>query len=214
MTREPQADAMVSTALIPRGISDRRVLNAFRKVPRSVFVPKDLFEQAYADCPLSIGEGQTISQPYMAALMTECLRLSGTEKVLEIGTGSGYQTAILAELAKEVYSVERFETLAERAGHTLKKLGYTNCRIKTGDGTLGWEEFAPFDAIIVTAAAPEIPASLFDQLAEGGRLVIPVGDSFSQVLRVVEKRNARACQVDVCGCVFVPLLGKEGWRKE
>lgn len=203
---------MVKEQLIPRGISDRRVLEAFDRVQRHKFVPLDMQKIAYADNPLPVGEGQTISQPYMVALMTEKLALKGDEKVLEIGTGSGYQAAILAELAKEIYSIERFTMLAERARETLECTGYKNVKIMTGDGTLGWGEYAPFDRIIVTAGAPHIPETLFAQLKEGGRMVIPVGGGLSQVLTVVEKEDGRIKAHDICGCVFVPLVGKEGWK--
>ena len=205
---------MVQEQLIPRGINEPRVLSAFRRVQRHKFVPNKMEDMAYSDHPLPVGEGQTISQPYMVALMTEKLALSGEEKVLEIGTGSGYQAAILAELAKEVYSMERFSPLANKAQETLASLGYNNIHIKVGDGTLGWKEFAPFDRIIVTAGAPHIPESLFEQLSENGKLVIPVGGSFSQVLTVAEKKRGKISQEEICGCVFVPLVGKEGWRRE
>jgi len=206
-------DRMIEQQLMPRDISDRRVLSAFRKVERHKFVPADVSGASYEDHPLPIGEGQTISQPYMAALMTQCLRLKGMEKVLEIGTGSGYQTAVLATLAKEVYSLERIASLAERAEGLLKILGYDNVKVGVGDGTLGWKEYAPYDGIIVTAAAPKIPESYIEQLNENGRLVIPVGSSLSQVLTVIEKGPAGITSSEICGCVFVPLLGKEGWRE-
>lgn len=208
---EDKRRAMVDEQLIPRGISDHRVLDAFRKVPRHEFVPEKYRDSAYNDYPLPIGDNQTISQPYMVALMTECLRLSGASRALEVGTGSGYQTAILAEIAKEVYSVERFASLASAAQDILKKLGYINCIIRSGDGTLGWEEYAPYDGIVVTAGAPGIPESLVRQLKDGGRLVIPIGRSFSQMLTVVEKKGRSISTTEVCGCVFVPLVGKEGW---
>src|SRR3989338_205006 len=159
---------MVEEQLIPRGIKDSKVLEAFRKVERHKFIPQDSKESAYADFPVPIGEGQTISQPYIVALMTECLGLTGSEKVLEIGTGSGYQTAILAELAKEVYSIERFVSLAKKADITLKELGYSNIQLSIGDGTEGWEEFAPYDAIIVTAGAPSVPEPLVDNWPKAG----------------------------------------------
>ncbi|MDD5450165.1 MAG: protein-L-isoaspartate(D-aspartate) O-methyltransferase [Candidatus Omnitrophica bacterium] len=209
---EVERNAMVDAQLIARGITDRRVLDAFRRVLRHEFVPDSLKKQAYEDHPLPIGEGQTISQPYMVAIMTESLGLKGSEKVLEIGTGSGYQTAILAELAKEVYSIERFADLADAAKKTLDGLGYKNVTVKTGDGTLGWQEQAPYDGIIVTAGAPEIPESLIKQLKESGRLVIPVGGTFSQVLTVFTKKKDKIISNEICGCVFVPLVGKEGWR--
>ncbi|MGB2706468.1 MAG: protein-L-isoaspartate(D-aspartate) O-methyltransferase [Candidatus Omnitrophota bacterium] len=206
-------DRMVEQQLKPRDISDRGVLEAFRKVERHKFVPEDMRESAYEDHPLPIGEDQTISQPYMVALMTQCLRLKGSEKVLEIGTGSGYQAAVLATLAKEVYSLERIASLAERAEGVLKVLGYSNVRVGVGDGTLGWKEHAPYDGIIVTAAAPKIPEAYIEQLNEGGRLVIPVGSSFSQILTVIEKGPSGVTASEICGCVFVPLLGKEGWKE-
>lgn len=204
---------MVEGQLIPRGISDKRVLEAFLRVERHEFVPADLREDAYRDHPLPIGEGQTISQPYMVALMTQCLGLTGKEKVLEIGAGSGYQAAILANLAKEVYSVERIGSLAKRAGETLKRLGYNNVKVEISDGTLGWEEYAPYDGIVVTAAAPDIPPPYIEQLKEGGRLIIPAGSMFTQVLTVIEKKKDALRTSEVCGCVFVPLVGKYGWKK-
>ena len=164
---------MVDTQIAARGITDKRVLAAFGKVPRHKFVPEDFQDAAYSDHPLPIGNGQTISQPYMVALMTEKLALKDGERVLEIGTGSGYKLAILAELAKEVYSIERFENLAEAARAKMEALGYRNVVIRSGDGTLGWEEYAPYDGIVVTAAAPDIPQSLVRQLKQGGKLVIP-----------------------------------------
>ncbi len=204
---------MVEQQLIPRGISNERVLEAFRTVERHVFIPAELRDSAYEDHPLPIGEGQTISQPYMVALMTQCLDLKGDEKILEIGTGSGYQAAILATIVKEVYSVERVELLAKRAESALKKLGYNNVKIKVGDGTLGWKEYAPYDGIIVTAAAPKIPDTYMEQLSVGGKLVIPAGEMYSQVLTVVEKKTDGIRAREICGCVFVPLLGKEGWKE-
>jgi len=205
---------MVEEQLIPRGIYNSRVLAAFRKVPRHEFVSRDIIQNAYNDYPLPIGEKQTISQPYMVALMTESLRLKGGEKVLEVGTGSGYQSAILAELAKDVYSIERFERLADVSSSILKKLGYNNVHIKSGDGTLGWKEFAPYDGIVVTAGAPGIPESLIEQLKDGGRLLIPVGaDSFRHTLTLVEKMGKDIRASELCGCMFVPLIGKEGWNR-
>lgn len=206
--------AMVGQQLVPRGISDSKVLDAFSKVPRHEFVPEELKRSAYDDYPLPIGDAQTISQPYMVALMTECLRLKGKEVVLEIGTGSGYQAAILGEIAKIVYSVERFPELAQRADKLLRSLGYSNINIKVGDGTLGWEEFAPYDGIVVTAGAPDIPSSLVKQLKDGGRLVIPLGrDGFGQVLTVVERAGKSVNISEICACTFVPLVGKEGWAE-
>lgn len=202
---------MVDIQLASRDIVDGRVLEVFRKIPRHLFVKESLWQDAYGDFPLPIGCGQTISQPYMVALMTQCLELKGEEKVLEIGTGSGYQTAILAELSKEVYSVERYEELTSNAKNILDQLGYTNIHIKTEDGTLGWEEFSPYDGIIVTAGAPDVPKTLKDQLKDGGRLVIPVGGTYSQVLTVVRRKGDRFTETQICGCVFVPLVGRYGW---
>ena len=207
-------EMMVEEQLIPRGISDRRVLEVMRKVPRHVFIPTAGLENAYGDYPMPVGSGQTISQPYMVALMTQCLGLCGEEKVLEIGTGSGYQAAILAELAKEVYSVERHETLAKNAQAILGKFAYTGIKIKVGDGTEGWQEYAPFDGIVVTAGTPSIPAPLIEQLAEGGRLVAPVGGGFSQTLILARKQGGRITQEEICGCTFVPLIGKYGWKAD
>lgn len=211
MNPDVARDQMVLRQLIPRGIKDKKVLDVFRKVPRHKFIGEKFLTSAYADHPLPIGGGQTISQPYMVALMTELLALFGSEKVLEIGTGSGYQAAILAELAKEVYSTERIEDLAQQARTVLDEQGYTNIKIESRDGTLGWKEFSPYNAIIVTAGAPKIPQPLVEQLAEGGRMVIPVGSSFSQMLTLVEKTPEGIRTIEVCGCVFVPLVGKEGW---
>jgi len=202
---------MINIQLIPRGISDKLVLDAMRKVPRHKFIPKDLEASAYNDRALPIGDGQTISQPYMVAIMTEKLGLSGGEKILEIGTGSGYQTAILAEIAKEVYSIEVVPSLAERSNKKLEELGCRNITVTSGDGTLGLPDKAPFDGIIVTAGAPSIPKPLTDQLSDGGRLVIPVGDAFSQVLTIVKKQGNKLEVERSIGCVFVPLVGKYGW---
>lgn len=204
---------MVEGQLIPRGIKSPEVLNAFRTVPRHEFVGRRYRDEAYSDHPLPIGEGQTISQPYMVALMTERLRLKGADKVLEVGTGSGYQAAILSRIAGEVYSVERFPALATMAASTMKLLGYSNFKLKVGDGTMGWEEFAPYDGIVVTAGSPIVPPTLLKQLKDGGRMVIPVGGELGQILTVVEKRGDLFKADEVCGCVFVPLIGKEGWRE-
>jgi protein-L-isoaspartate(D-aspartate) O-methyltransferase len=206
--------AMVIEQLIPRNISESKVLEAFRKVPRHEFVPEELRQSAYNDYPLPIGEDQTISQPYMVALMTECLKLKGGERVLEVGTGSGYQAAILGEIAGEVYSVERFKDLADKASEVLSSLGYKNIHIKAGDGTLGWSEFAPYDGIVVTAGAPAIPESLVKQLKDGGSLVIPVDrGGFGQTLTLVERTGRTTRTSDICACTFVPLIGKEGWAE-
>jgi len=213
MEFEEERKRMVEVQLKGRRIRDKRVLEAMGKVPRHKFVEKKLHASAYADHPLPIGEGQTISQPYMVALMTQCLELKGDENVLEIGTGSGYQAAILAELAKEVYSLERFESLARRATKVLREIGYTNIKLKVGDGTKGWEEHSPYEGIMVTAGSPGIPQTLIDQLSEGGRMVIPVGSSFSQELVVVKKRKGKAEKKNICDCIFVPLIGEFGWKE-
>jgi protein-L-isoaspartate(D-aspartate) O-methyltransferase len=213
MNFQKARDRMVDTQLVSRGIFDPRVLAAMRKVPRHVFIDEALRDQAYNDHPLPISERQTISQPYIVALMTEALTLQGQEKVLEIGTGSGYQTAILAELANRVYSIERILNLSQRARQVLQELGYRNVALKVGDGTLGWEEEAPFDAILVSAGAPQIPQPLVDQLAMGGRLVIPVGDHLSQELILVESVAEGIHKTNLGGCRFVDLIGKRGWKE-
>jgi len=202
---------MVEHQLVARGIKSTRVLDAMRKVPRHVFVEEALQDGAYDDCPIPIGDGQTISQPYMVALMTELLDINEHSVVLEIGTGSGYQAAILAELARQVYTVERIANLAEQARRVLDQLQYQNIQIHVGDGTLGWSEHAPYDGIIVTAGAPAIPEGLVEQLAENGKFVIPVGDRFSQILQVLTKRGNRVETTTSCHCVFVKLIGKDGW---
>jgi protein-L-isoaspartate(D-aspartate) O-methyltransferase len=207
-------DFMVKTQLIPRGIKDERVLNAMKKVPRHLFVDESMQYKAYDDMALPIGEGQTISQPYMVAVMTQLLELMGNEKVLEIGTGSGYQAAILAELAKEVYSVERFAVLANRSEERFHSLGYNNIHVKICDGTLGWPEEAPFDRIIVTAGTPKIPDPLIEQLSVGGIIIAPVGDRFSQQLLKVRKSKGKLLEDYHTPCVFVPLIGEYGWKGE
>jgi len=201
---------MVSTQL--PGIRDQRVLEVMGRVPRHRFVDPALWPQAYSDYPLPIGNGQTISQPYMVALMTEGLRLNGGEKILEIGTGSGYQTAILAEFSSRVFSVEREPVLAQRAREILSKLGYENVAIRVGDGSTGWSQFSPFNRILVTASAPSIPHSLIEQLSDDGLMVIPVGERDHQVLKVLEMREEKAIVDDICSCTFVPLIGEEGWQ--
>lgn len=211
MNFDAARNRMVDDQLIPRGISDPRVLSAMRKVPRHLFVEEALQDRAYGDYALPIGEKQTISQPFMVALMTEALELSGSEIVLEIGTGSGYQAAILAELSRQVYSIERIPSLALRAKKVIEDLGYKNVDIKIYDGTLGWEEKAPFDCMIVTASAPDIPKSLTDQLKLGGRLVIPVGTRHFQTLIKVVKKKDGLVKMALTECVFVPLIGTYGW---
>jgi len=205
-------DMMVETQLVPRGIRDSRVLKAMRKIPRHLFMSEDMWYRAYEDMALPIGEEQTISQPYMVGVMTELLDLRGDERVLEIGTGSGYQAAILAELSREVYTIERMKTLSERAGAALRDLGYQNVHLKVGDGTLGWPEAAPFERVLITAAAPEIPQPLVEQLAEGGIILAPVGDRFSQQLEKTVKEKGRLYREYHTPCVFVPLVGKYGWK--
>jgi protein-L-isoaspartate(D-aspartate) O-methyltransferase len=204
---------MVESQLISRGIKDARVLETMRKLPRHRFVEEALVSQAYNDHPLPIGEKQTISQPYMVALMTEALELQGNERVLEIGTGSGYQTAILAELAEKIYSIERIRTLSTRAQRILDDLGYFNVVLKVGDGSLGLKEEAPFDAIMVTAGSPDVPQPLVDQLAMGGRLVVPVGDRYTQALMKIVRVKEGITKTDLGGCRFVNLLGTHGWQE-
>lgn len=206
---------MVETQIVARGITDRRVVEAMLKVPRHIFVEEAMSAQTYSDSSLPIGEKQTISQPYMVALMTELLQLNGTERVLEIGTGSGYQAAILATIAKRVYTVERIRSLALRARKALDSLGLLNVNIRIDDGTDGWATDAPFDAIIVTAGAPEVPQTLISQLKIGGRLVIPVGDQIEQTLVSITKReDGTVSRENSVSCRFVKLIGKFGWTAE
>jgi protein-L-isoaspartate(D-aspartate) O-methyltransferase len=205
---------MVEEQIIERGIRDPRVIAAMKKIPRHLFVEEALQNQAYNDRPLPIGEKQTISQPYMVALMTEAMALKSNDRVLEIGSGSGYQTAVLAELVQEVYSVERIRSLAIRARKLLYDLGYFNVEIKIFDGTFGWLEKAPFDAIIVTAGSPIIPQPLYDQLSLGGRLVIPLGNSDVQDLVRIIKTAEGMKKEDLGGCRFVKLIGRYGWEEE
>ena len=204
---------MVDEQIVDRGVKDERVLAVMRKIPRHEFLPEAIRGMAYSDNALPLGEGQTMSQPYMVALMTEFLRLKGTERVLEIGTGSGYQAAVLAELSAKVYTVERIKKLADKARETLDRLGYKSVAIKVYDGTYGWKEMAPFDAIVVTAGSPDIPAPLVDQLKEGGRMVIPVGDRYGQQLVTVVKSTEGTITERSIPCVFVPLIGNHGWKE-
>jgi len=206
---------MVDSQLRSRGIRDPRVLKAMETVPRHLFVDEGLRDQAYSDGPLPIGENQTISQPYIVALMTEALELTGRDKVLEIGTGSGYQAAVLAEIAERVLSIERIAFLATRARKLIESLNYFNVAIRVGDGTLGWQDEAPFDAILVAAGSPEIPKTLIEQLAVGGRLVIPVGDRNSQQLIRITRQSEDVKDLkkeDLGGCRFVNLIGEYGWQ--
>ncbi|MGQ9628753.1 MAG: protein-L-isoaspartate(D-aspartate) O-methyltransferase [bacterium] len=207
-------ESMVLRQLRARGITDSRVLEAMKSVPRHLFVEEALRYRAYEDNPLPIGFGQTISQPYMVGVMTEKLALRETDRVLEVGTGSGYQAAILASIAKEVYTIEIIEGLYKRASLLLPRLGYSNVHCKLGDGTCGWGEHAPYDRIIVTAGAPKVPSEsdpLWTQLVDGGVMVIPVGSRDFQELYVVRKEWGRQSILEVCSCVFVPLVGKYGW---
>ena len=206
---------MVEGQIIARGIKDRRVIEAMLKLPRHIFVEEAMASQAYNDKPLPIGEKQTISQPYMVALMTELLELTGKEKVLEIGTGSGYQAAVLATLADRVYTIERIRPLALKARKSLDSLGLLNVNIKISDGTVGWREEAPFDAILVTAGAPDIPRELVDQLAANGKLVIPVGDLYEQTLvRITKREDGSTIRENSIGCRFVKLIGRDGWEND
>ncbi len=217
MRFEDQQKKMVERHIKMRGITSEKILNAFLKIPRHRFVPDEIKHLSYNDCPLGIGEGQTISQPYIVALMMDLIDIQPEDKVLEIGTGSGYQTALLAELAKEVYTVERIGTLLRRAEALLNEMGYENIHYKTGDGTIGWEGGYPacskFDKIIVSAAAPEIPESLIGQLTTGGKCIIPTGSRFYQELVIVTKNEEGYVTSYHGGCTFVPLIGEEGWGK-
>lgn len=207
---------MVETQIRARGIRDERVLMAMEAIPRHLFVDEGLMEQAYSDSPLPIGEHQTISQPYIVALMTEALELKGRERVLEIGTGSGYQTAILASLADRVFSVERIASLATGARKILDKLNFYNVAIRVGDGSYGWSDEAPFDAIITTAAAPDIPQYLLEQLIPGGRMVVPAGGREVQTLYKLTRSKDNPQEIikeDLGGCRFVSLIGESGWKK-
>lgn len=208
-----QRDIMIRDHLMDRGIRDESVLKAMREVPREAFVSERFLERAYGDYPLPIAEGQTISQPYIVAYMTEALELSACDKVLEIGTGSGYAAAVLSRIVTTVYSVERVSGLAANARQLLERIGYTNIVIHEGDGTLGWPEHAPYDAIVVTAGAPKVPQPLLDQLAIGGRLVIPVGISYEvqELIRVRRSAEHDYRSEELCGVRFVPLIGAEGW---
>jgi protein-L-isoaspartate(D-aspartate) O-methyltransferase len=209
---ERRREQMVSKQLEPRGITDINVLAAMRKVPRHLFVSEALMDQAYGDYPLPIGEQQTISQPYIVAEMTQALHLTRNDRVLEIGTGSGYQAAILAEIAFRVYTIERINSLFIKARKLFDNLRYHNIVARYSDGTVGWKAESPFDAIIVTAGAPKIPEGLIKQLSIGGRMVIPVGDEYSQELIKIHKNTHGIKKTCLCGCRFVKLLGEHGWR--
>lgn len=210
-----QRAEMVAEQLVKRGITDEHVLSAMSRLPRQRFVPSRVRADAYKDAPLPIGQGQTISQPYMVALMTEALQFdTGNEKVLEIGTGSGYQTAVLACCTRDVVTVERLEDLTLQACETLSSLGIRNVNFSVSDGSLGNKHRAPYDRIVVTAAAPSVPQALVEQLAEGGKLVIPVGSRTEQVLTRVTKAGGQITEEKLTSCVFVPLIGKQGWERE
>jgi protein-L-isoaspartate(D-aspartate) O-methyltransferase len=204
---------MVKNQLMARDIKDERVLQAMGKIPRHLFIQEALAGEAYNDHPVPIGEKQTISQPYIVALMTEALELKGSENTLEIGTGSGYQTAILAELSSRVYTIERIKSLLVKARKLLAKLGYNNILFKAFDGTLGWKEYAPFDAIMVTAGSPNVPEPLKEQLADNGRMIIPVGDRYTQELIKITRKGDNFEQAGLGGCRFVNLIGVHGWKE-
>jgi protein-L-isoaspartate(D-aspartate) O-methyltransferase len=209
-----QRHEMVAEQIEARHLRDPRLLDAMRRIPRHAFIPPTYHDLAYQDRPVLIGENQTISQPYIVALMTNLLQLQGEERVLEIGTGSGYQAAILAAMARQVYTIERHELLAERAAEILEKLGIKNVAIRQGDGSRGWPEEAPFDAIMVTAAAPRVPKPLSDQLAEGGRMVIPVGPAGMQQLEVWTRQSGQLKQDVIVPVSFVPLRGEFGFEDD
>lgn len=212
-TYDSKRQHMVRTQIIARGVKDQRVINALLKVPRHRFLDEALWPQAYEDHPMPIGEKQTISQPYIVAFMTEMLEVKGSERILEIGTGSGYQTAILAELAEQVYTIERIPSIAKRARKVFDLLQYRNIVATIGDGTVGWKEHSPYDGIIVTAASPATPEPLLAQLTEGGRLVIPIGGEFTQELKVYVKKEKGFREEDFGGVRFVKLVGEHGWKK-
>jgi len=210
---EPMRLRMVESQIRERGVRDERVLAAIRRVPRHWFVPPGYEREAYQDHPIPIGEGQTISQPYVVAAMTEALALQPQDVVLEIGTGSGYQAAVLAEMVSRVYSIERIAALAERGREALRRAGYQNVTVQVGDGTEGLPEAAPFDAILVTAAAPALPAPLFGQLREGGRMIVPVGAYAGQQLQLVRKLEGQPVMSGLDLVRFVPLIGSQGYRE-
>jgi protein-L-isoaspartate(D-aspartate) O-methyltransferase len=205
---------MVARQIEQRGVRDARVLQAMCSVPRHLFVPQEYVQASYADEPLPIGEGQTISQPFMVAAMAEALLLKGSEKVLEIGAGSGYQAAVLSRLAREVIAIEAQPALAASARERLERLGYTNVRVEQGDGSMGWPQDAPYDAILVTAAAPSVPPPLIEQLAEDGRFVLPVGGAENQELVRITKNEGRISRESLYACRFVPLVGRYGWQDQ
>jgi protein-L-isoaspartate(D-aspartate) O-methyltransferase len=202
---------MVEEQLVRQGIRDERVLEAIRSIPRHLFVPEDQADAAYENHPVQIGQGQTISQPYMVACMSQALALGGGEKVLEVGSGSGYQTAVLKALNADVTTVERLPELSDRARRNVERAGFPGVRYRVGDGSRGWPEEAPFDRVIVTAGAPTMPVSLVEQLRDGGSMVIPVGGEQEQELLLVRRGNGRVTREKICSCIFVKLWGEEGW---
>lgn len=204
---------MVETQIIARNISNSQVIAAMLKIPRELFIPKYLQNEAYNDSPLPIGESQTISQPYIVAQMTQALEPKNTDRILEIGTGSGYQSVILAEIVQEVFTIECIETLARRAESVVEKLGYKNIFIKVGDGTMGWEEHAPYNGILITAATPKLPPPLVEQLKEGGIIVAPIGNKIVQTLTKITKIGGELHQEQLFECTFVPLVGAYGWKE-
>jgi len=207
-------EEMVFEQILKRGIYDKEILEAFKTVPRHLFIPPQQRGFAYSDCPLAIGQDQTISQPYIVALMTKSLEIQPGMSILEVGTGSGYQAAILAFLKVKVYSIERIALLAEEARKVLDSLGYQSVKIKVGDGTLGWKEHAPYDRIIVTAASMQLPKALVEQVKVGGKIIIPLGERFHQDLTVINKINKNEIKKEnICGCIFVPLIGEGGWNE-
>lgn len=212
-SHEQQRQKMVEGQLRSRNITDPAVLSAMERVPRERFVPEKLREQSHSDQALSISCGQTISQPFIVGLMTQALRLTGRELVLEVGTGSGYQTAILAELADYVVSIERHADLAKAASGLLTELGYENFEVHVGDGTVGWPGMAPYDRILVAAGGPEVPPALLDQLKDPGILVLPIGDQEKQMLKAIHKINGQVITRDLSGCRFVKLIGEQGWQE-
>ena len=214
MDFDAEREAMVTSQIVQRGVRDRRVLEAMRRVPRHLFLPEDLRGYAYVDSPLRIGCDQTMSQPYIVALMTELLDVSPEDKVLDVGTGSGYQAAILSLLVREVHTIERIPALGEAAAETLAELGYDNVRVHIGDGTEGYVEAAPYDRILVAAGAPEVPPALKAHLAEGGRLVIPVGNRTLQQLEIWDLEGGEFKHSSSIPVIFVPLIGEGGWKSE
>jgi protein-L-isoaspartate(D-aspartate) O-methyltransferase len=207
----PERRRMVESQIRNRGISDERVLDAMLRIPRHEFVAEEFRSQAHGDHPIPIGESQTISQPFIVAVSLQALSLTGSESLLEVGTGSGYQTALLAVLARTVYSIERFASLAQSAEAILVKLGLNNVKVVVGDGSRGLPEFAPYDAILVSAAAPSVPRALLDQLSENGRMVVPVGPQHAQELKLIRKQDGKVMMQVLEGCRFVPLIGVEGY---